>query len=286
MIDETPLPLAGPGVTMRALAARAEELRRDVSRPVLLVGPRGLGKQYLAERIHRASSLSAQPFLSMDARRAPDSTLRRLLDEAAPGSTLLVRHVDQLSPAAQALLQQRTSDRGPIARLMATSTGDIVSLVTAGAFLESLYYRLHAWPMLLPALRDRSREDLIELAGAVLEQTADADPDLPVLLDAAALVQLCQHDWPDNLRELEATLALAQLRARGATAIGVVHLSLQAVDAGLPPADGPLEDVERWHLLRALALFKGNRTHAARSLGISRMTLITKLKQFGAVHDE
>ncbi len=281
MTLDTPLPLAGPSVTMRALAARAEELRRDVTRPVLLVGARGLGKQFLAEKIQRASSLAAQPWLMLDARSATDATLRRLLDDAPAGSTVLVRHVDQLSTAGQSLLDQRTTDRGRIARLMATTTGDIVARVTAGQFVESLYYRLHAWPMLLPALADREADDLLALATAVLHQTADADLDLPLVLEPAAAVRLRQHTWPDNLRELEATLALAQLRARGAPAIGIVHLSLHAGDATVPGADAPLSAVEGWHLVRAVALFKGNKTHAARSVGISRMTLISKLKLLG-----
>jgi DNA-binding NtrC family response regulator len=265
---------------MRALAARADELQRDVTRPVLLVGARGLGKHYLAERIHRASSLAAQPFVALDARGATDAALRRLLDDAPTGSTVLIRHVDQLAPAAQHLLDQRTNDRGRIARLMATTTEDIVGRVTAGLFVESLYYRLHAWPMLLPALAQRDADDLLALATAVLRQTADADPDLPLAVDPAAAVRLRQHSWPDNLRELEATLALAQLRARGAPAIGITHLALHAGDATVPGADASFATVERWHLLRAVALFKGNKTHAARSVGISRMTLISKLKLF------
>jgi DNA-binding NtrC family response regulator len=278
LISDTPLPLVGPGVAMRALAARADELRRDVTRPVLLVGARGLGKRYLAERIHLASSLSASALLTLDARDASDAMVRTLLDEAPVGSVLLVRHIDRLSTPAQALLDQRSGDRGPIARLMATTTGDIIARVTAGAFLESLYYRLHAWPMLVPALMDRDADDLAALANAVLVQTADADAQLPTTLSADALVLLRQHTWPDNLRELEATLALAQLRARHAGAIDVAHLSMPTVDATMPAANATLADLERWHLLRALALFKGNRTHAARSLGISRMTLIAKLK--------
>ncbi len=280
-MPDTPLPLVGPSVTMRALAARADELQRDVTRPVLLVGARGIGKRFLAERIHRASSLGAQPFVTLDARGATDPALRRLLDDAPTGSTVLIRHVDRLSPAAQSLLDQRASDRGRIARLMATTTEDIVGRVTAGLFVESLYYRLHAWPMLVPALAARDADDLLALATAVLHQTADADADLPLVLDPAAAVRLRQHDWPDNLRELEATLALAQLRGRGASAIGIAHLSLHAGDASVPGADAPLAAVERWHLLRAVALCKGNKTHAARSVGISRMTLISKLKLFG-----
>ncbi len=280
-MPDTPLPLVGPSVTMRALAARADELQRDVTRPVLLVGARGIGKRFLAERMQRASSLAALPFVTLDARGATDATLRRLLDDAPAGSTVLVRHVDRLSPAAQSLLDQRANDRKRIARLMATTTEDIVGRVTAGLFVESLYYRLHAWPMLLPALAEREADDLLALAIAVLHQTSDGDGGLPLVLDSAAAVRLRQHDWPDNLRELEATLALAQLRGRGAPAIGIAHLALHAGDTTVPGADAPLAAVERWHLLRAVALCKGNKTHAARSLGISRMTLISKLKLFG-----
>jgi DNA-binding NtrC family response regulator len=278
---DIPLPLVGPSVTMRALAARAEELRQDVSRPVLLSGGRGLGKQFLAQRIHAASALSAQPLVVFDARRSPAATLREVLDAATAGTTLLVRHVEQLPMPAQMLLDQRTQERSAIRRLMATTTGDIVAGVTAGVFLESLYYRLHAWPMLLPSLANRAPEDRLALAMAVLAQTGDSDDALPISLDDEAAAQLDAHDWPDNLRELEATLALAQLRARGASVIRAEHLSLRADDASLPAAAASLADVERWHMRRALALHRGNRTHAARSLGISRMTLISKLKLFG-----
>lgn len=279
MVDP-PLPLVGSSVTMRALAARAEELRRDVTRPVLLVGARGLGKQFLAQRIHRGSSLAPQPLLEFDARRAPEVSLRQLLDGAAQGSTLLVRHVDQLSMPAQVMLDQRTHGSGAVQRVMATTTGDIVTRVTAGEFLESLYYRLHAWPMLLPALADRQAGDLLALAAAVLAQTGEADDELPTTLDEPAAALIVAHSWPDNLRELEATLALAQLRSRGHAEIGRAHLSLHAGDVTVPAVEASLDDVERWHLLRALDLHKGNRTHAARSLGISRMTLISKLKLF------
>ena len=282
MTIDPPLPLVGLSITMRALAARAEELRRDVTRPVLLVGARGLGKHFLAQRIHRGSSLATQPLLEFDARRAPESTLRPMLDDAARGSTLFVRHVDQLSKAAQLMLDQRTHGNSAVERIMASTTVDIVTRVTAGEFLESLYYRLYAWPMLLPALVDRDDEDRLALAAAVLAQTGDADDGLPTTLDGAASAMIASHDWPDNLRELEATLALAQLRARGAAEIGVAHLALPVGDVTAPPVEASLDDVERWHLLRALALYNGNRTHAARSLGISRMTLISKLKVINA----
>ena len=280
ILTDVPLPLVGASVTMRALAARAEDLRRDVSRPVLLVGARGLGKQFLAQRIHAGSALSKHPLRVFDARRDALSDLRQQLDEAR-GASLLIRHIDRLPLSAQSMLDQRSGEQSGLARLLATTTGDVVARVTAGEFLESLYYRLHAWPMLVPALADRDDADLLALADAVLTQTADADADLPTTLDDAAAALLVAHRWPDNLRELEATLALAQLRARSSPAIGGMHLSLRTGDDTAPTAEMSLADVERWHLLRAVAAHNGNRTHAARSLGISRMTLIGKLKLYG-----
>ena len=281
MLTDVPLPLVGGSMTLRALAARAEELRRDVTRPVLVVGARGLGKQFLAQRIHAGSSLATQPLRVFDARREPVGELRRHLDDAASGTSLLIRHIDRLSMSAQSMLDQRSGEQSGVARLLATTTGDVVARVTAGEFLESLYYRLHAWPMLVPALAERDTADLLALASVVLIQTADADADLPTTVDADAAELLAAHDWPDNLRELEATLALAQLRARARAAIGTSHLSLRVGDEAAPTPEMSLADVERWHLLRAVAANNGNRTHAARSLGISRMTLIGKLKLFG-----
>ena len=282
MGDPTPLPLTGTSTTMRALAAREGELRRDTSRPVLLVGARGLGKHFLAQGIHAGSVLARLPLLELDARRGGEVELSRLLGEAVEGSSLLVRHVEALPMAAQQLLEDRTGQRSRISRLLATTTADIVARVNAGEFRESLYYRLHAWPMLLPSLAEREPGDLLALARAIIAQTADGDEGLPVSLDASAETVITTQAWDENLRELEATLALAQIRARGLPAISAGHLATATADGDVPPPGASLADVERWHLLRALALCRGNRTHAAKQLGISRMTLITRLKQAGA----
>ncbi|MCC7054073.1 MAG: sigma 54-interacting transcriptional regulator [Gemmatimonadaceae bacterium] len=282
MRDTVPLPLTGTSTTMRALAARDGELRRDTTRPVLIAGARGLGKHHLARGIHAGSEHRNLPLLELDARHAAAGDLHQLVTGAPDGTTLLLRHVDRLPLAAQQELEERTRQRGRIVRLLATTTADIVALVNAGAFSESLYYRLHAWPMLLPALAAREAGDLLALASAILAQTADGDPGLPVSCDPAAESLLSTRPWDENLRELEATLALAQMRARGQAHIGAAHLAPTAADGDVPPATATLAEVERWHLLRALALCRGNRTHAARQLGISRMTLITRLKQAGA----
>lgn len=279
--DETPLPLVGASAIMRALVARAEELARDVSRPVLLVGPRGLGKSWLAQHIHASSALAAQPLVRLDARRQDDAALVRALEAVPERGAILVQHVDHLSLASQLVLDARSRDAKRSLRVFATTAEDIVALVNAGRFSEGLYYRLHGWPMLLPALAERDRDDLLALARAVLQQTAEGDASLPVTPDAEATASLLRHAWPDNLRELEAVLVLAQLRSRGADTIPAAALAMP-VDGHRPPAaDAPMAEVEEWHLRRALERHGGNRTHAARSLGISRMTLISKLKPTG-----
>lgn len=285
MTSEVPLPLLGRSPAMRALNARVDELQRDSSRAVMILGAHGMGKRYLAQRLHQASALSAAPFLRFDPRRESVAVLQALVSGATPRTTLLVSHIDALSHEGQRVLDAGTGARSAVARLMATTAEDIAALVTAGTFLESLYYRLFAWPMVLPSLAEREEADVLLLAHAVLEQTADGDDSLPVMLNAEAATDVARYAWPGNLREMEATLALAQLHARGAGTVALGHLPIRRGAVAVPASAASLADVERWHLLRAVELFRGNRTHAARSLGLSRMTLISKLKQYGEQGD-
>lgn len=283
MTDGTPLPLVGAGATMRALAARAGELSRDVTRPVLVVGARGLGKRYLAERIHAGSSLATAALHVIDARRSGDTGALDELRAIASG-VVLVRHVDQLVPVAQALLETQLAAQR-ITRVLATSSRDLLALVRAGTFRESLGYQLHGAPLLVPALADRDAADRMALAVAVLRQTADGDGTLPTVVDATAVALITGWPWHDNLREFEATLALAQLRARGSSAVSGAHLALPRGASLVPASSASMADVERWHLLRALDEHHGNRTHTARQLGISRMTLIGRLRAISEAGD-
>jgi DNA-binding NtrC family response regulator len=276
----TLLPLVGSSAVMRALQARTQDLTRDVSRPVLVVGARGLGKLVIAQHIHAASTLSAYPLVRLDGAHITSDALRTAFASVVPHSVLLLRHIDHLSLEAQDILNEFTTDRSRIERVIATATGDMVARVTAGTFSEALYYRLHAWPMIVPALAERERGDVRMLAETLLAQTADDDTELPVQINELCLDALSAYNWPDNLRELEATLALAQLRARHASVLTGDHLPLPASAAPAPPESLSMADLERWHLLRVLLWHNGNRTRAALSLGISRMTLISKLKGF------
>jgi DNA-binding NtrC family response regulator len=169
--------------------------------------------------------------------------------------------------------------------------------VTEGKFDEALYYRLAATPLHLPPLRARAREDVSTLVDALLVELSGEIMDAPATISPAGRDRLLAHSWPGNVRELRSVLERALLLARGADAVEPRHLAAdvgvgegtEAAAVGAPPpapagAEGAarsIADVERAHIERVLAAHGDNRTHAARVLGISRATLIKKIREYG-----
>jgi DNA-binding NtrC family response regulator len=264
---------------MRALRHTAEDLVREPTRAVLVTGPHGIGKEMLAERIHRLGPHGDRPFRMYDARHDQLPTF-----DARLRGTIVLRHLTAIPLEQQREIHAWATRHIATARLMVTAREDLVGAVTAGQVDDNLYYHVAAWPLHLPALAERTRKDLQALALATLDMLTEGDQALPCVLTPTALDALLRHTWPDNLGELEAVLAVAQLRARGLSAVDVGHLPLLDVrELPIPGASAPLQAVESWHIARVLRAHDGNRTHAARALGISRMTLITKLKTMGDV---
>jgi transcriptional regulator with PAS, ATPase and Fis domain len=157
--------------------------------------------------------------------------------------------------------------------------------VNEGRFREDLYYRLSVMPLHLPPLRARSREDLVELIGRIVDDLRPHLPAAPRAISDAALDRLLRHAWPGNIRELRNVLERAMIVGRGEERIDVRHLPTEVRDLSMPNTDHhvpkTLEEVERMYIERSLEAHDGNRTHAARELGISRATLIKKVKQYG-----
>jgi transcriptional regulator with PAS, ATPase and Fis domain len=157
--------------------------------------------------------------------------------------------------------------------------------VNAERFREDLYYRLSVMPLYLPPLRARSREDLIELIGRLIDELHPQLPAAPRAVSDEALDRLLRHPWPGNIRELRNVLERAMIVGRGAERIETAHLPVElrqtnasrVADAYEPRT---LDDVERAHIERIQRMHDGNRTHAAKALGISRATLIKKIKDF------
>jgi two-component system response regulator AtoC len=301
-------------VRLRQLTQYLSERRAGVApTTVLLLGESGAGKGRVAELIHAHSPRRDAPFVevscaaltadalevalfgqdaSIDGNKEP----RVGLFEVAAGGTLFLDEIADLGSHLQARLLGVLEGKGfrrvggtreivSGARIIAATNRDLVTEVNEGRFREDLYYRLSVMPVYLPPLRARSREDVVELIGRIVDELRPHLPAAPHTLTDLALDRLLRHAWPGNIRELRNVLERAMIVGRGAGRIEPQHLpadvrepSGQVAEHHVPRT---LEEVERVHIERTLRVNNANRTHAARELGISRATLIKKIKEFG-----
>jgi DNA-binding NtrC family response regulator len=304
----------GSSEPMRELASQIDLLAASDRTTVLLIGESGAGKGRIAEMIHARSPRATRPFVEVNCAALRAETLdeelfgvaagadgngavsRPGLLEVADGGTLFLDEIGELDAALQPKLLRVLDGRGfrrvggthEVAvnvRLIAATSKDLVNEVTAGTFREDLYYRLSVMPVYLPPLRARSREDLLELFAHVLDELRAVLPETPSAVDDAVLDRMLRYTWPGNIRELRNVLERATIMARGSARLGVEHLPSDVRDAAGPAlahhVPKSLEEVERTHIERTLRVHSGNRTHAARELGISRATLIKKIRTYG-----
>jgi transcriptional regulator with PAS, ATPase and Fis domain len=206
--------------------------------------------------------------------------------------------IGDISPAMQVrllrVLQERTYEPlGSVesmttdVRVIAATNKDLAKLVRKGVFREDLFYRIHVIRLTLPSLRDR-REDiplLIEHFIAKFNRLQGKDV---VGVSDEVLARLMDHDYPGNVRELENIIEHAFVLCRGAL-IEMAHLPPQLRGAGeaVSPniASMTLGAMERFVIANALQRHNGNRTAAARQLGINPSTLFRKLKSLGIERD-
>jgi transcriptional regulator with PAS, ATPase and Fis domain len=273
---------------------------------VLLLGETGTGKELVARAIHEASPRASAPFVAVDCsglaetlfeselfgheRGAFTGALARRtgLVEAAAGGTLFLDEVGDIPLGLQVKLLRlletgtfrRVGGTNPLHtdfRLIAATHRDLMRLAREERFRSDLYFRISAFPVHLPALRER-RSDIPLLVESLLSRIA---PGRSMSLSPAALEALARHDFPGNVRELRNLLERANLLADGEV-IGVGHLPVSL--GGTPsPAGRTLEDAESVALGEALAFHRGNRRSLARALGISERTLYRKLRKLASV---
>ncbi|HEY5440139.1 MAG TPA: sigma-54 dependent transcriptional regulator [Gemmatimonadaceae bacterium] len=302
--------LLGSSSPMRELAEQIELLARSERTVALIVGENGVGKARVARAIHALSPRAGRPFHELACGLRPielfDAELFGVearqggplpgMFEAAEGGTLFLDEISDLPPILQptllrALEARRVRRTGgtreiPIdVRLIAATVRDLATEVTEQRFREDLYYRLGVMPLYLPPLRARPPEDLSETVVALVAELRRGLPDSPHRVSEEALEVIGRYPWPGNIRELRNVLERALILARGESAVGVANLPAEVRgighDASLPHVSRSLADVERRHIERTLRAHAGNRTRAARELGISRATLIKKIREFG-----
>ena len=306
--------LLGPSPAMRELAHQIELLATAERTTVLLIGETGTGKGRVAEAIHASSPRASRPFVELscaglsasaleaelfghDGGSAAGTNARKLgLFEVADGGTVFLDEIGALDAAIQPKLLKvmegksfrrlaGTQDITADVRVIAATNRDLASEVVEERFREDLYYRLSVMPVHLPPLRARARDDMLDLIARSLEELHVQLPEAPVELSEGALEQLLRYSWPGNVRELRNVLERAMIVGRGARKIGTEHLPPEvrnATGAGVERhVPKSLEEVERAHIERTLRAHNDNRTRAAKELGISRATLINKIRGYG-----
>ena len=283
---------------------------------VLITGESGTGKEVLARAIHNRSG-SSGPFVAINCAAMPESLLeselfghvrgaftdareaRVGLFTEANGGTLLLDEIGDMpigiQPKLLRVLQERKvrplgarAEHPVNVRIIATTHRDLEGRIEQGAFREDLFFRLNVVHLQLPPLRDRAA-DILPLAQRFLRDFSTRNGVAVKGLSAPAAAKLLSYDWPGNVRELGNCIERAVALARY-DEIGVDDLpdKLKGYVANrvLVTADAPselvtLEEMERRYVLRVLESFKGNKTAAARTLGIERKTLYRKLEAWG-----
>ncbi|MBI2527916.1 MAG: sigma 54-interacting transcriptional regulator [Candidatus Rokubacteria bacterium] len=312
--------LIGRSPEFREALARAERVTpTDVT--TLLTGESGTGKELVARAIHHASPRADGPFVAVNCAALPETLLESELFghergaftgadrqkpgrfERARGGTLFLDEVGELSPGVQAkllrVLQERefervggTSTVRADVRVIAATNRDLARSVAEGAFRADLYYRLHVFPVHLPALRERG-EDVLLLAEHFVRDLGARMGKGEVGISRDASDALLSHPWPGNIRELQNAVERALIMSDGRL-ITADQLGLrprgQAGEAGAPSAvhvfsglaaGSSLAQWERQLVLDGLRRAGGNKSRAARLLGLTRSQLYTRLKRCG-----
>lgn len=280
---------------------------------VLIHGDSGTGKELVARAIHASSARSEKPLVTLNCAALNESLLESELfghekgaftgaDKRregrfveADGGTLFLDEIGDISPMMQVRLLraiqerevQRVGSNQTISvdvRLIAATHRDLAAEVNAGRFRQDLYYRLNVVAIEVPSLRQR-REDIPLLAGHFLQRFAERNRKAvkgftPQAMDL--LIHLIHYDWPGNIRELENAVERAVVLLTGEY-ISERELPLAIASTPIPLAQSqdiqPLVEVEKEVILAALEKTGGNKTEAARQLGITRKTLLAKLSR-------
>jgi len=294
---------------------RMIDLAADADAPVLVTGETGSGKNVAARAIHFRGPLKQAPFVSINCAALPEhlieaelfghekgaftgaAALKKGMFEVAEGGTLFLDEIGEMPAALQAkllgVLDDGTFRRlgsttviNAQVRIIAATNIDLEKAVRTRKFREDLYYRLGVIKLHLPPLRER-KEDLTVLAAFLVTRAAKGRQ---LRLADGEIEKLTQYDWPGNVRELKNVLERAVILQHGeelrpsefleqAQKKAVSRLPGRQTAMQAAPSLS-MDEVEKGHILSALAAHDNNYSRAARAIGISLSTLKRRLKKY------
>jgi len=286
----------------------AEVAKTDTT--VLVTGETGTGKELVANAIHYESGRAAGPMIKVNCAALPDTIIESELFghekgaftgaerarvgrfERADGGTLFLDEISEMGLHVQAkllrVLQGEPFERvggnellKPDVRVISATNRDPQNAISEGKLRQDLYYRLNTLQIEVPPLRER-REDVPLLAESFLADWASRAGKQVAAISPEALEALCAYDWPGNVRELENSIERAVVVARGETIEkSALPAAISGIEEKSPAATLNLQELEERAVLQALRETGGNKSQAARKLGIFPSSLYKKMRRLG-----
>jgi transcriptional regulator with PAS, ATPase and Fis domain len=278
----------------------------------LILGETGTGKELVAKALHSESLLADRPFVTVNCAALPENLLeselfghvrgaftgafyakKGVLVEA-DGGTIFLDEIAEMPPSTQSKLL-RFLESGEVKPLgdnrtvkvnvrgLAATNQELEQALKSKQFREDLYYRLNVLQIELPPLRER-REDIPALVDHFVRFFQTALGRKGLVLSREAIDALMGFSWPGNVRQLRNVIERALVMNQDKKVIGKRHLQLPDEEPGACPGENevlPLAEVEKRHILARLKHCGGNQSKAARLLGVSKITLWRKLKEYG-----
>jgi two-component system response regulator AtoC len=313
-VAENPGEMVGQSAPMKEVYSMVSRVA-PTSSTVLIRGESGTGKELVARAVHDQSKRRGKPFIKVICAALPETLIESELFgyekgaftgaaaskpgrfELAEGGTIFLDEIGELTPATQVkllrVLQDRQYERiGGVTtlradvRVLAATHRDLEVLVREGKFREDLFYRINVVPVLMPALRERPG-DIPLLVEHFMKRLRQEHGKPSVKFDGKAIQALAGHSRPGNVRELQNVVErLVVLNLSGLILEQDVRPCLaprltESAAAGPVALGASVAGAERSAIEAALKSSGGNRTHAAKALGISRRTLHNKLNEYG-----
>lgn len=283
--------------------------------PVLVLGESGTGKELIARQIHDLSKRANQPMVSLNCGAIQETLLlselfghekgaftgatsqKRGLVELANGGTLFLDEIGEMGLEAQSKLLRflqegemyRVGGKTAIqvnVRLVSATNRSLENQIKAGKFREDLFYRINTFTVKINPLRKRPTDIPLLIQKFLLEESSSNTGAAPLkAISPRALELLQKYSWPGNVRELQNTMERFRILCEDTTLneddipLTIRNPMLES-ENDEPPTIFLLETIERNHILRVLAHFKGNKTKAAGAMGITVKTLYNKLAYY------